>query len=82
MPVARNVVEVSFTPGVRLGFWLEPETDGTVLNLWVKRLGTAKASKQYKVIGITSNGELFRYTGLPHGWGFQLVSGNKIREVP
>jgi len=60
-----------------LDFWLQDSPQST--DLMVSRHG--KRVPAYRVCGILHNGMFFRYPGLPVGWGFQLTTDRKIREV-
>jgi hypothetical protein len=38
-------------------------------------------AEAYPVFSLTCNGECFRHTGLPIGWGFRLTKDRKVKEV-
>jgi hypothetical protein len=68
--------------GIELDFWLERTP--SVVTVMVKKASDTRSLEEcekYPVFSVTCNGELYRHSGLPVGWGFRLTKDRKIKEV-
>lgn len=72
--------------GIGLQFWLETDDDGAVATCWVRRLSISgqkppDPEAKYRVFSLNAEGECWRHTGLPKGWGFVVTKDGKIKEI-
>jgi len=70
--------------GVELQYWIHKDFDRGLVQIMVKKKSDPRPfneCERYPIFTITANGECYRNSGLPSGWGIKLTKERRIKEI-
>lgn len=69
---------------IELDFWIHKDFERQLVQLMVKKHSDRRPwreSEHYPIVTITAEGECYRNSGVPEGWGFCLTAEHRVKEI-